>query len=77
MAEIVSTLCVSLFVLHELDAVHRHEWRVFPLIRRLPDEVGFTVFVTLHLPIFLLIFWLETFSTPEVARAFYIFLGTF
>jgi hypothetical protein len=40
---------------HELDAVANHEWRVLPLVRTLPDDVGLTVFVALHVPIFALL----------------------
>ena len=30
---------------HELDAVANHEWRVLPLLCRLPDDAGMVVFV--------------------------------
>jgi hypothetical protein len=42
---------------HELDAVRRHEWRVFPLTSNLPDNLGFMVFVLAHVPIFALVLW--------------------
>ena len=37
---------------HELDAMSNHEWRVLPLLRMLPDEVGMNVFVAAHVPLF-------------------------
>ncbi len=37
---------------HELDAISNHEWRVLPLVRELPDEIGMLVFVVIHVPIF-------------------------
>ena len=38
-------------ITHELDAILNHEWRVLPLLRSLPDELGTTVFVAVHIPI--------------------------
>jgi hypothetical protein len=77
MVEAGYSFCIALFALHELDAVRCHEWRLIPLIRRLPDNIGYTVFVAAHLPLFLLIFWLGWHSTPETKNAFYIFVGVF
>ena len=37
---------------HELDAIPNHEWRVLPLLRLLPDDLGLVVFVIAHVPIF-------------------------
>lgn len=37
---------------HELDAMPNHEWRVLPLLKALPDEVGMVVFVAAHVPLF-------------------------
>ena len=37
---------------HELDAIANHEWRVMPILRSLPDEVGFNIFVLVHIPLF-------------------------
>lgn len=40
---------------HELDAVANAEWRVLPLLRGLPDDIGMTVFTLAHAP---LVAWL-------------------
>jgi len=37
---------------HELDAMPNHEWRVLPLVRLLPEEMGMNVFVVAHVPLF-------------------------
>ena len=37
---------------HELDAMTNHEWRVLPLVRLLPEDVGMNVFLWLHVPLF-------------------------
>lgn len=46
------SLCVAFFLVHELDAIYRNEWRLLPLLRALPDDRGFAVFTALHLPVF-------------------------
>ncbi len=37
---------------HELDAMLNHEWRVLPLLSRLPDNTGKQVFLYAHIPLF-------------------------
>lgn len=48
---------VATFFTHELDAVKRHEWRVLPVLRALPEAAGEQLFVWLHLPLFLAVIW--------------------
>jgi hypothetical protein len=51
--------CVGLcFILtHEMDAVRHHEWAIFPGLARLNEEIGYVVFTSLHIPLYLLLFW--------------------
>ena len=44
-------LGLSTLLTHELDAMSNHEWRVLPLIRVLPDNIGMLVFVAINVPI--------------------------
>lgn len=46
---------VAAFFTHELDAVKRHEWRVLPILRNLPEKVGEQTFIWLHVPLFILL----------------------
>lgn len=52
MAEQLFNLCVTFFLIHELDAVYRSEWRIFPGLSRLSDGLGREVFVFAHVPLF-------------------------
>lgn len=52
MKEIVFYLGLGTLFTHELDAVANHEWRVLPLLRMLPEDVGMVVFVVAHIPLF-------------------------
>lgn len=50
-------LAVALMSVHELDAMQRHEWRIFPGLSLLPARTGMLVFVWAHVPLFALVFW--------------------
>lgn len=63
-------LAVSFMFTHELDAIRRHEWRVFPLAGRFSDETGFLVFVLLHVPLIALVIWLSIPIDVNVATPF-------
>ena len=52
MPDILYWALLGAFFTHELDAVKRHEWRVLPLLRALPDAVGEQVFIWAHVPLF-------------------------
>ncbi len=51
MKNLLFLLAFGCLITHELDAMLNHEWRVLPLLRSLPDELGTTVFVAVHVPI--------------------------
>lgn len=48
---------LSLLLTHELDAVQRREWRLFPGLARLDDAAGAQTFIALHVPLFLALLW--------------------
>ncbi len=45
-------LGLGMLFTHELDAMSNHEWRVLPLLSRLPDSTGQLVFLYAHIPLF-------------------------
>jgi len=46
-----------IIILHEIDAVRCHEWRIFPGLSSLKDKTGKSIFLLAHIPIFYWIFW--------------------
>jgi len=52
MKEIIFYLGMGTLFTHELDAIQNHEWRVLPLVRMLPDDLGMIIFIVAHIPIF-------------------------
>ena len=57
MHDVLYYAMIGAFFSHELDAVKRHEWRVLPLLRSLPEQMGEQVFIWLHVPLFALVLW--------------------
>ncbi|MEM9051409.1 MAG: DUF6713 family protein [Bacteroidota bacterium] len=60
-------LGLSLILLHELDAMRCHEWRMFPGLASLSEKNGMLAFLLLHIPLF---YWVLTssFSGSESFR---------
>lgn len=50
-------LALSFLLVHEMDAIRCKEWRIFPLTYFLNDKIGYLVFMTLHIPLFYMLFW--------------------
>ncbi|GAB5387883.1 MAG: hypothetical protein Alpg2KO_08510 [Alphaproteobacteria bacterium] len=59
MSQFFYLLMLALFIVHEMDAMQRREWRVLPLLSRLPDAAGQTVFLLGHVPLLLALFWFD------------------
>jgi FlaA1/EpsC-like NDP-sugar epimerase len=76
MGEGLFVLTLALFFTHELDAIARHEWRMFPVMSRLDDRQGFVVFLLAHVPIFALILWFS-FAPTAVGAAVRIIVAAF
>ncbi len=68
---------LALLVTHELDAIYRREWRMFPFISRLDDRTGYRVFVLLHIPLLVLIFWLMSHPSGTVRLWFQVIMDIF
>ncbi|MGY5252847.1 DUF6713 family protein [Sphingobacterium spiritivorum] len=67
---------LSLFTIHEMDAVRCKEWRIFPGLSFLDDRWGFRIFMFAHIPIFLFIYrQLHDVPTSEIfMKGFNVFL---
>lgn len=53
---------------HELDAIANYEWRVMPVLRSLPEEVGFNTFVLMHIPLFAVLVAITTSSNSRLRQ---------
>ncbi|MEM7040345.1 MAG: DUF6713 family protein, partial [Bacteroidota bacterium] len=57
MPDIIFHIGLSLIMMHEMDAIRCKEWRIFPGISMLKEQIGFAVFMFAHIPLFTWIFW--------------------
>lgn len=48
---------ISFILLHEMDAVRCKEWRIFPGLSLLNENLGFKLFMIAHVPLFFFLFW--------------------
>ena len=62
---------------HELDSMLNHEWRVIPIIRALPDETGFMIFLTAHIPVFAILVALVSSQNSRTRQITRIGIGLF
>ena len=58
MTDFLFYLAFATLVAHELDAVHKHEWRLLFVLRTMPDDSARRAFVLIHIPLFATLFWL-------------------
>ncbi|MGG1638707.1 DUF6713 family protein [Paenibacillus sp. NRS-1760] len=46
---------LSLFLLHEMDAIRRSEWKLFFVLQDMDDAKAYKVFTLIHLPLYTII----------------------
>jgi len=67
----------SLLLVHELDAIKRQEWRIFPVLSSLKDKTAYILYVSLHIPLFIIFFFLLTNQNEYIRYWFRIGLDLF
>ncbi len=67
----------ALLLTHELDAIQRHEWRIFPITRKLKDEIAYYWFTILHVPLFVFLLWLMCHPSENIRFWFQISMDVF
>lgn len=67
-----------LLLTHEMDAIRESEWRLFPMLKALPDELGYRVFTAIHVPLYVvLIFALVGSGTAGLNQGLIVALNWF
>ncbi|WP_162789477.1 DUF6713 family protein [Altererythrobacter sp. ZODW24] len=61
-------LGLALLVCHELDAVFRHEWHLLPGLSQLQDGPARTIFILIHIPTFVALFWLTGHESEAIRK---------
>ncbi len=57
MENLLFYIALSFILVHEMDAVHCKEWRIFPGLKLLDDKLGYIIFTVAHIPLYIFIFW--------------------
>ena len=70
----VFTLGMTFILMHEMDAIRCHEWRIFPLTSFLNDKLGMQVFIMLHIPLFYFCLKPQVYDSESFRFGFSIFL---
>ncbi|QPA57121.1 DUF6713 family protein [Lysinibacillus sp. fkY74-1] len=52
---ILFLLNLSIFLLHEMDAIRRSEWRLFIVLKDMKDSKAYQVFIVIHLLLYVII----------------------
>lgn len=66
----IFVLELALLFVHEMDAVHRQEWKMFMVLKDMQDEAAYWTFALLHIPLYAAIFFLL--FSPYVQVGFYV-----
>jgi len=53
---------LSLLVMHEMDAIHCKEWKIFIFFENISDRKGYLIFSILHFPLFIAILFLTKYQ---------------
>ncbi len=77
MEQLFFVLTMAFMFTHELDAIRRHEWRIFPGANLLSDEQGFLVFILIHIPLFGLVLWASFIGVAGTTNVFQIAFSMF
>lgn len=72
-ADFLFYLAFSGLITHELDAVHKHEWRLLFVLRGMPDESARRAFVLIHVPFVTVLLWLV--ARPDAEVRYWTMLG--
>ena len=59
MLKVLLWINITLFILHEMDAVYTREWKMMKFTGVLNDSAGHVIFTALHFFLFMIIFYLS------------------
>ncbi len=62
-------LMVALLAVHEMDAMTHAEWRLLPVLSGFDDELGRDVFLWMHIPLYVGVFWALFLATWKMMAA--------
>ena len=70
-------LGLTMFFVHEMDAIRRKEWRMFIFLKHLDDHLAYRIFTIIHIPLYLFIFWALFLANERINSIFGLVLNSF
>jgi hypothetical protein len=67
-------IIVGFIFTHELDAIERHEWRLFFFLAPFDDRTAFRLFTLLHIPLFAWILWAAQFPAFQIGFSLFVII---
>ncbi|WP_367899145.1 DUF6713 family protein [Leptospira sp. WS58.C1] len=78
MENIYFCIAISFLFIHELDAIKAKEWKLFIILRDLKEEQAYSIWLAMHLPVFLFpLLILSNFMDPYTILIYKIGLDIF
>ncbi len=57
MEQIIFSVIISLLLIHEMDAIRTKEWKMFVILKDMPEETAYRIFALIHLPLYFVVFY--------------------
>ena len=68
---------ISLLLLHEMDAIRTKEWKMFFILKDIPDEKAYKIFTLFHFPLYFCIFMVMVHGENLATNILYLILDIF
>jgi len=68
---------ISLLLLHEMDAIRTKEWKMFFILKDMPDEKAYKIFTLFHFPLYFSIFMVLVLGGNSATNTLYLILDIF
>jgi hypothetical protein len=75
--DFVFSIALAGLLTHELDAVHKREWRLLFVLRHLPEPQARDAFILVHVPAVALLLWLAAHPDHGIRQATVVVLDLF
>lgn len=58
LTKVIFILELVLLLVHEMDAIHKKEWKMFIILKDMKDTSAYHLFMGLHIPLYFITFFL-------------------
>lgn len=65
-ALIFGIITISMFFIHEMDAIKAKEWKMFIFFKSMKEEIAYRIFAGVHFPLYFIILFLMTQGNEKV-----------